>query len=119
MLLPVTLLLLLSLAAGNAAGRLAWDAAPGFMHPGSTPPIVPMPDGGASWPHWLSVGLALALAVFNLSRRKLPQWLVGSLDRVLDPPLDGLRVLHSGMVGDYAMWIMVGLALFTAAFAAT
>ena len=113
MMLPTALLLALSLPLGAAAGPLAWHAAAGFMGMSGAGPV---PAEASSWLPWLSVALAFALAGFNLSRQLLPKSLIGAVDRVTGPPSDGLRVLHSGMVGDYVMWIMVGLALFTIVF---
>lgn len=87
------------------------------MHPdaGATvgddkaPPLAPLLP-------WFSTLLAFAIAAFDLARGRLPPWLTGSLDLVSHPVMDGLRILNSGLVGDYVMWIMVGLALFTIAF---
>jgi multicomponent Na+:H+ antiporter subunit D len=128
MMLPTGLLLLLSLPGSHAAGHFAWRAAAEFMHPDSSLVLagVPqatqisvgtMPEPGSSLRPWVSVVLAIALAVANLSRHRTPRWITGALDRVAGPPVSGLRMLHSGLVGDYVMWIMVGLALFTMAFA--
>ena len=64
---------------------------------------------------WLSVGLAL-LAACQLSWRHLPAWLATAAQRVLDPLSAGLRFLHDGAVGDTIAWVVVGLALLTAAF---
>lgn len=36
--------------------------------------------------------------------------------RLLDPLSAGLDFLHSGAMGAYTAWVVVGLALFTAAF---
>jgi multicomponent Na+:H+ antiporter subunit D len=51
-----------------------------------------------------SVLLALGL----LYRRRLPEALRAGAARVLVPPLDGLRALHSGHVGDYVAWLTLG-----------
>jgi len=55
--------------------------------------------------------LALALAAVGLYRRRLPRAVREGAARLLGPPLQGLRVLHSGVVGDYVMWVTVGTAL--------
>jgi multicomponent Na+:H+ antiporter subunit D len=128
MMLPTGLLLLLSLPGSHEAGRFAWRATTAFMQPDSSLVLsgVPrpvqaspgeVPNSDSLLLPWVSVLLAVALAAANLSRHCAPRWLTGALDRVTGPPLDGLRMLHSGLVGDYVMWIMVGLALFTVAFA--
>jgi len=130
MLLPVALLLLLSLPGSYEAGRLAWRCAAQFMHPdtaailgGDSRSNEALPDREpvplAFWLPWLATVLALVIAGADLSRRHLPGVLTAAIDRVVDPLQGGLRLLHSGLVGDYVMWIMVGLALFTIAFALT
>ena len=58
-----------------------------------------------------ATALALALAAFGLYRRRLPQAAREVATRLLLPPLDGLRALHSGVVGDYIMWVTVGTAV--------
>jgi len=58
-----------------------------------------------------ATALALALAAFGLYRRRLPQAAREAATRLLLPPLDGLRALHSGVVGDYIMWVTVGTAV--------
>jgi len=35
------------------------------------------------------------------------------------PVLNLLSTIHSGLIGDYVAWLMLGLALFTLAFAAS
>ena len=54
---------------------------------------------------------ALLLAAFGLWRSRLPRGWLGAAARALYPPLDGLRELHSGIVGDYVVWIVVGTAV--------
>jgi multicomponent Na+:H+ antiporter subunit D len=49
-----------------------------------------------------ATGLALALAALGLVR---PPW------RALRPAVRGLKAVHSGVVGDYVMWVTVGTAL--------
>lgn len=136
MMIPVALLLLLSLPATGSAFRLAGRAAAAMMQGGLTAGTagsgmpgsegLPWPEGmpgpglpppGASWPSWLCVLAALLLAAASLFRRRLPSGaerlsggLTGALQRVLDR-------LHSGLVGDYVTWLLVGLAAFTLAFA--
>ncbi len=117
MMAPTTLLLALSLPFGDQAAAVAWHAAASFLHPGAEPIAAHVPDSGASWVSWLSVGLAVGFAAFALSRKRLAGPLVGAVDAATSPLTRGLTLLHSGQIGDYVTWIMVGLALFTACYA--
>ncbi len=137
MMLPTVLLLALALPAAGAAGRLAWSATPFFMQPDAglifgtgapaaeasprsptlAQPSSEPPASGSPWLPWLSVALALLLASLDLSRGRLPGRLRRLVDGATAMPMRGLQAVHSGLIGDYAMWIVVGLALFTAAFA--
>lgn len=127
MIIPVGLLLLLALLTGldpatrfaaRAAARfIAWDggaslgklASPAFVPPTPPPhPFVP----------WLTIGLAILIAGHDLARARLPEiWLAVS-DRAIRPLFVVIDRLHNGVVGDYVAWIVVGLALFSLAFAA-
>jgi multicomponent Na+:H+ antiporter subunit D len=53
--------------------------------------------------------MAVALALAGLHRRRLP--------RALGPPIRVLHALHSGVVGDYVTWLVVGTAVTGAAWA--
>jgi multicomponent Na+:H+ antiporter subunit D len=59
---------------------------------------------------------ALAFAAFGLYRRRLPA-LVRRGGRRLEPAFAGLKTLHSGAVGDYVTWVVVGAAALGGAFA--
>ena len=69
----------------------------------------------ASWLPWVSISVALLIAAFELTRRQLPGSLVRGLDSVTDPVLKAITQVHSGLVGDYVAWLVLGLALFTIA----
>ena len=107
MLLPAALLLFLALPFAHLSGPLAQRAAMAMMNGGATEPTLARLD----WVPWLSVGLALAIAAIDLFRGAAGQ----SLTRVLSPISNALQALHSGIVGDYAAWLAVGLALFALA----
>jgi multicomponent Na+:H+ antiporter subunit D len=64
-------------------------------------------------------GLAVLTAAFGLWRRRLPAAVRDIGDRVLAAPVSGLRAVHSGLVGDYVMWITVGTALIGGVWAVT
>jgi multicomponent Na+:H+ antiporter subunit D len=54
--------------------------------------------------------IAVAAALFGLYRGRLPQQAREWGTRLALPPLNGLRALHSGVPGDYVMWISAGAA---------
>jgi multicomponent Na+:H+ antiporter subunit D len=110
MLAPCALLLVLSLPGADAAARLAAGAAAQVM--GGAPPGPTAPE--PSWPSWVSLALALALAAVDLFRAQLG--LLASGSRRLSAPFTAaLQAVHSGIVGDYVAWLVVGLALFALA----
>jgi len=117
MLLPAVALLAGSCVDADGAGRIASSAAAALMLPGTADgPASLQPAIPVTLLAWLSVGLALLLAACQLSWRHLPAWLATGAQRVLDLLSAGLRFLHDGAVGDYTAWVVVGLALLTAAF---
>ncbi len=65
----------------------------------------------------VATGGAAALAALALWRRRLPAVLRERAGRLLVPPLDGLRGLHSGHVGDYVAWLTFGTAVLGGLFA--
>lgn len=113
MLLPALVLLAGSCIGAAGAGRIASSAAAALLPPR---PASPQPAAPVAILAWLSVALALLLAAWQLPRQRLPGLLVTSAQRVLNPLSAGSDVLHSGAVGDIIAWLVVGLALFTAAF---
>jgi multicomponent Na+:H+ antiporter subunit D len=64
-----------------------------------------------------AVAAALSLGVGALFRHRFPQSVRTWAQRVADPPVDRLRALHSGHVGDYVAWIVVGVAVLGAGLA--
>ena len=65
----------------------------------------------------VSTGGAVAVALFGLYRRRLPNAARATVWRVLERPVDGLRTLHSGHVGDYVAWLTFGTAVLGGLFA--
>ncbi len=65
----------------------------------------------------LSVAGAFILSGLGLYRERLPSGLRAASLRFASRPLHVLRTLHSGHVGDYVAWLMLGTALLGAAFA--
>jgi multicomponent Na+:H+ antiporter subunit D len=128
MMVPTVLLLALALPGGQTAGVFAAYASANFMQPDSDailglatwatpPPAVVSPLVlPASWSPWISIPLALGIAIVGLMRHSLPRRLMHASDVILAPALHVLRAIHSGLVGDYVAWLVVGLALFALAF---
>jgi multicomponent Na+:H+ antiporter subunit D len=67
-------------------------------------PVIVHRATGASIAYGLgAAALAALVALFGLSRRRLPE--------AFDPTLNVLKAAHSGVIGDYVMWLTVGTAL--------
>jgi multicomponent Na+:H+ antiporter subunit D len=64
-----------------------------------------------------AVGVALALAAFGLWHRRLP--MLGAPGRLLEPPVRVLKAAHSGIVGDYLLWLAAGTLLLGGLWAVT
>lgn len=62
----------------------------------------------------LSVGLALLVAASAVFGARLPGWITTTARAAL-PPLRVLRGLHSGHVGDYVTWLVVGVVALAGA----
>jgi multicomponent Na+:H+ antiporter subunit D len=128
MLAPAIGLLLAALVWGLAPGLVdrAHDGAAVFangdayasavLQPGRGVPVQPEPApshvGSAALIGIASAFGALAVAALGLFRRRLVpstvrEWTVN----ILKPPLLALRGLHSGNVGDYVTWMVVGVSL--------
>ncbi len=71
---------------------------------------------------WLLAALTLAgaftLAAVALLRGRLRDLPRGAPGQALRTGLSGLRMLHSGHVGDYVTWLVVGTVTLGAAWAA-
>jgi multicomponent Na+:H+ antiporter subunit D len=66
-----------------------------------------------------AAALAVAVAAFGLWYRKLPAAVLRGARRTIGPPVDLVRHAHSGIVGDYLLWIVGGTALIGAIWAVT
>jgi multicomponent Na+:H+ antiporter subunit D len=79
-------------------------------HPSRPPFAVPAPTR-ESWAYGIGAAfLAVATALFGLYRTRLPRALRAVAGRMLGPPVEAVRAAHSGLVGDYVTWIVVGTA---------
>jgi multicomponent Na+:H+ antiporter subunit D len=59
---------------------------------------------------FISTGIAIALALFELLGGNLPEM----LQRIVNPIVEQLHNIHSGQVGDYVTWLVVGVSIFGA-----
>ncbi len=111
MMVPIALLIALSLLPGSLAEAIA----PKFV--GLFAPVFAGQESAVSSSSttlaWASTALAVGIASFDLARDRLPRGIVGGIDAVSDLPYRVLNPLHSGLVGDYVVWIALGLACFT------
>jgi multicomponent Na+:H+ antiporter subunit D len=79
------------------------------------PPPGPPPHAPALTGYLYGFGAAAGAVVcawMALFRHKFSKDLRQRVFRVFDPPIDALRALHSGHIGDYVAWLTVGLAAF-------
>ena len=114
MLLPALGLLALALGAASWFDGFVRQAASQMMHADLAAGLAPA--SGTGWLPFVTVPLAIIIAGFELTRDRIPAPLVHAADRMLQPVLDGLDRLHSGLVGDYVVWLLAGLSLFAIAF---
>ena len=128
MMAPTVFLILLSLLGEHSAGDFASRAAAAFMQPDhaailanrlpQVPQVSPRSPGvHVPWLPWLSVALAVLIAAFDLTRRRLPKVLVSGVNWGVSPILGVMQAVHSGLIGDYVTWLTVGVALFAIVFA--
>jgi multicomponent Na+:H+ antiporter subunit D len=101
-------LLLLALIPGETVRHFAANAVRFY------PALAPgdLEASGAEWLPWLSVFLAIAIAASELLRDRFPRRVLVARDAVLSPIFYGVRSLHTGLVGDYVAWLMLGIAGF-------
>lgn len=84
--------------------------------PLTSSPTHPSPHGGSLLKSiaigLFSAGLAAALALLTLFRRRLSVWNALPGRKLLAAALLWLKSLHSGHVGDYVAWLVAGAALY-------
>jgi multicomponent Na+:H+ antiporter subunit D len=85
------------------------------------PPSLPVTIPGTSLESLLygtaATVVAVGLALLGLFRRRLPRAVSAVADRAFTPPVRVLHALHSGVVGDYVTWVVVGTAVTGGAWA--
>lgn len=83
-------------------------------------PFAVQPTTGTSVAYGIGAGIvALLLAAFGLWRQRVLEGFRLAAGRLAGPPLDVLKGVHSGVIGDYVMWITVGTALLGGVWALT
>ncbi len=91
------------------AARVLHDVVP------PAPPRPPFTLQRATLQSWLyGIGatlIAFATAAVGLWYRRLPELFLGLVARGLGPPVRALRAAHSGIVGDYLLWLTIGTAV--------
>jgi len=80
---------------------------------------IPAPSGASIAYGIGSAVLTLAVAAFGLWRGRLPFAVRRPVWRALGPPIGVVRAAHSGIVGDYVLWIVAGTGLIGAVWAFT
>ena len=128
MMLPTVVLLIIAVGTGlphmdetvlRAAARfLAWDRVASIGAVGAPAPVA---TAGAAHPFvpWLTLGFSVLIAAHELGRLWLPRSWLRVAGRVLSGPVfAAIDRTHDGVVGDYVVWILIGLALFSVTSAA-
>jgi multicomponent Na+:H+ antiporter subunit D len=64
-----------------------------------------------------ALAIALAVAAFGLWHRRLPAGLRAAAAATLGPPVRALRAAHSGIIGDYLLWLCAGTVVVAGAWA--
>ncbi len=116
MLAPPLVLLGAALVWSEGVRHAARASARGFLAvAGQAGTAVPLPAPPHPFVPWLSLGLGITVAAYDLWRSVLPASAVNAVDRLSAPLFAAMLRLHSGIIGDYVTWITVGLAMFAAA----
>ncbi len=83
-------------------------------------PFTVEPATTESWAYGLgALALAAATAAVGLWWRRLPALVRAAAGRALGPPVHVVRAAHSGIVGDYLLWLVVGTAVVGGVWAIT
>ena len=128
MMLPVTILLVIALGGGllhsgavtlNAAVRfLDWDGVASLGRLGPAPHMT-TPSYAHPFAPWLTLGLSVLIAAYDLGRARMPRrWRRVSTRLLSGPVFAAIDRTHNGVIGDYVVWILIGLALFSVSSAA-
>ncbi len=110
MMLPCTLLLALALIPGDLLRPFVSEAAARMIATGAHGPV---PDlvKPASLVAYAPILITIGLAVGSLFQRRATRAVARKLFAAELLPFRALQFLHSGLVGDYIVWMAVGLAV--------
>jgi multicomponent Na+:H+ antiporter subunit D len=109
MLSPAAIMILLALIPGKLLTPFLDQADARLMQPlqdGRSP----MPEPGLSLLSFAPIALTLVLFVASVVRRRPTRRIARKLFWLELLPFRGLQFVHSGLVGDYVVWMVVGLA---------
>jgi multicomponent Na+:H+ antiporter subunit D len=115
MLAPALVLLGAALVWSEGVREVARTSAHGFLAvAGLADTEVPLPEPPHPFVPWLSLGMTLVIAAYDLGRSAVPARVAGVVEWLGRPVFTLVTRLHSGIVGDYVAWITAGVALFVA-----
>lgn len=123
MMLPAVVLLIAAVGVGmphaeatvlRAAARfLAWDRN-ATVAPVRSPLTVSVPQPAHPFMPWVTLALTVLIAVHDLGRSRWPKTWLRAAERVLSSSLfTAIDRMHDGVVADYVLWILIGIALFS------
>ncbi|GGE00037.1 hypothetical protein GCM10011390_18550 [Aureimonas endophytica] len=116
MLLPCAFVLALALVPPALVEPFLGRAAPRLLAPDQAGEVL-LPPAELSLAGIAPFVLMLALTGASLLRRRPVTPLARRLAKLERRPFQALQAVHSGMVGDYVAWMMLGLGLIAAALA--
>jgi multicomponent Na+:H+ antiporter subunit D len=113
MLLPGVVLVVLALVPGKLLTPFLDQADARLMHPLQLASSS-MPEPGLSLLSFAPIALTLVLLGLSLVRRRPTGRAARKFVALEFLPFRGLQFVHSGLVGDYVIWMVVGLACLSA-----
>jgi multicomponent Na+:H+ antiporter subunit D len=110
MLLPCSARLLIALAPGELAKPFLGDAAANLIGLQPHDPLPALPTAGVTATYG-PVLLTLGIVLSSILRQRPTRAISRRLYRLELLPFRILQFLHCGLIGDYVVWIIVGLAI--------
>lgn len=109
MLVPIVVMIALALVPGKLLMPFLDKAAPRLMQPLQNASMS-MPEPKLSLLSCAPVALTLILLGVSLVRQRPTRRIARQIVAIEFLPFRGLQFIHSGLVGDYVIWMVVGLA---------